>query len=179
MGANEKVDATTHGAQVDNTAALIAEARKRADDMAGGMLFTAGETLGSRLAAALEAVTAERDNLAAVIEKAKRCVLESDQGDSFEPTFDILASAPGDALREHDAKVWDEGRIWVADLLVWLADARADYTGPEIEFQVATTRNLADIVRGANDAKGWLPSWRWDEFEKIAAAIRLNEGAAS
>lgn len=23
---------------------------------------------------------------------------------------------------------------------------------------------LADIVEGTNDAKGWLPSWRWDDW---------------
>ena len=93
-----------------DTAALIAEARKRADDMAGGMLFTAGETLGSRLADALEAVTAERDGLAAVIGQALSHDPHAHQCGGMAPCLrDILASAPGDVLREHDAKVWDAG----------------------------------------------------------------------
>lgn len=25
---------------------------------------------------------------------------------------------------------------------------------------------LADVVEGSNDARGWLPSWRWDEWEE-------------
>lgn len=34
----------------------------------------------------------------------------------------------------------------------------------------ATAAWLADIVEGKNDAMGWLPSWRWDDWTKLRAA---------
>lgn len=68
----------------------------------------------------------------------------------------------------------------VADLR-YLATARKDYCNrcPEHQGDMmqmtptevgvhdghATASWLADIIAGANDAKGWLPSWRWDEWE--------------
>lgn len=30
-----------------------------------------------------------------------------------------------------------------------------------------TAEWLADIVEGKNDAMGWLPSWRWDDWAKF------------
>jgi len=119
MGANEKVDATTHGAQVDNAAALIAEAQERAERTAHSGWITAEETLVWRLATALEAVTAERDNLARLhevatetnaavriaLDRAGERFANREHGaivlSGFYADVDAaLASAPGDVLRE-------------------------------------------------------------------------------
>ncbi len=86
---------------------LIVEARTLDDGWVerNGKVIHADE-LARELAAALEAVTAERDNLAAVIEKAKAWM--SDNARMQTELDRILASAPGDALREHDAKVLED-----------------------------------------------------------------------
>lgn len=60
--------------------------------------------------------------------------------------------------------IYDRGVAHAVSQMRRLADARADYSGEEIEFQVATVRNVADIIEGTNDGAGWLPSWRWAEF---------------
>jgi len=76
--------------------------------------------------------------------------------------------------------------------LRWLADARAAYVdGPfetvgqffelsptmqSIAREVMTVRMVADILEGQNDASGWLPSWKWDEW---AAIGRLEEGVVA
>lgn len=44
----------------------------------------------------------QRDQLAAVVEKVRRV------GTKTPELIDILATAPAAALREHDARVWDE-----------------------------------------------------------------------
>lgn len=67
--------------------------------------------------------------------------------------------------------------------LRWLADARAEYvSGPfetvngyfalpdaerAIAREVLAARQLADILEGVNDGCGWLPSWKWDDWEEI------------
>ena len=102
-----------------DTAALIAEARRVREIEARNDWCTPGcprgehehgVSLVGRLADALEAVTAERDGLAAVIEKARTEVdgtewTELSWRQSHDRVSRILASAPGDVLREHDAKV--------------------------------------------------------------------------
>lgn len=37
--------------------------------------------------------------------------------------------------------------------------------------EYTTAEHIADILEGKNDAQGWLPSWLWDEFEKMTGAI--------
>lgn len=69
------------------------------------------------------------------------------------------------------------------DRLRWLADARAAYVdGPfstvdeffrltltmqSIAREVMTVRLAADMLDGTNDACGWLPSWKWDEWAEM------------
>jgi hypothetical protein len=69
----------------------------------------------------------------------------------------------------------------IADLR-HLADARAAYVHFDMDAvrhwdqltssdrtlmtQVQTTRQLASILDGTDDARGWLPSWRWDEWDE-------------
>jgi hypothetical protein len=70
-----------------------------------------------------------------------------------------------------------------AEKLRWLASARAEYIGQPFETveeyfkltptmqsiarEVMTARQLADILEGKNDAYGWLPSWKWENWEEI------------
>lgn len=72
-----------------------------------------------------------------------------------------------------------------SEKLRWLADMRAEYLSmPEekakkeywnlndsdraIYNQVATARQLARYLEsGADEAWGWLPSWRWDDWAEI------------
>ncbi|WP_295851202.1 hypothetical protein [uncultured Microbacterium sp.] len=70
--------------------------------------------------------------------------------------------------------------------LRWLADARAAYVdGPfdtveqffalsptmqSIASEVMTVRQAAAMLDGTNDACGWLPSWKWDEWAAIASS---------
>lgn len=67
--------------------------------------------------------------------------------------------------------------------LRFLAEARKDYChhcpehqgdmhtmGPlalAVHEEHASASWLADILEGTNDAKGWLPSWRWAEWEAL------------
>lgn len=68
--------------------------------------------------------------------------------------------------------------------LAFLAEARADYTnGPADEYadtenermlrmQVATTRQLANMLAGTHETWGWLPSWTghlWEPYGKVLA----------
>ena len=43
------------------------------------------------------------------------------------------------------------------DLLVWC--------------EAKTAGQLADVLAGDNDAKGWLPSWRWSEWESLTRVL--------
>lgn len=70
-----------------------------------------------------------------------------------------------------------------SEKLRWLADARAEYVdGPfstvdefhrlsptmqSIAREVMTVRLAADMLDGINDAFGWLPSWKWDEWDQV------------
>lgn len=70
-----------------------------------------------------------------------------------------------------------------AEKLRWLADARAKYVdGPfetikqfhslsptmqSVAREVMTARMLADILEGKNNAYGWLPSWKWDDWDEL------------
>jgi hypothetical protein len=82
----------------------------------------------------------------------------------------------------------------VADLR-FLAEARKDYCHrcPETQNEMrdmgpsalgvhdghATASWLADIIEGSNDAMGWLPSWRWDEWTERRNLASLPSGPAS
>ncbi|KQO98567.1 hypothetical protein [Leifsonia sp. Leaf264] len=81
----------------------------------------------------------------------------------------------------------------LAERLDWLANARTEYLSPELRKIIAADENYshwaqseadktllgeisgmksaARALRGA-DMLGWLPSWRWDDWEPI------NDGAA-
>lgn len=91
----------------------------------------------------------------------------------------VTAVWPGvGALERRSA---EDLRAKIVSDLRYLAEARKDYCGrcPEHQGDMmqmtptemgvhdghATAAWLADIVEGSNDAKGWLPSWRWDEWE--------------
>jgi hypothetical protein len=58
------------------------------------------------------------------------------------------------------------GADWNLERLEWLLDARAEYSHPDVQAEVEVGRHLLSILRGENDGKGWLPSWRWDDWEK-------------
>ena len=47
----------------------------------------------------------------------------------------------------------------------WLASARDDYDDAGVREHTDTARLVADILASDNDGYGWLPSWRWDEWE--------------
>ena len=84
----------------------------------------------------------------------------------------------------HETRVERAIRRQVADELRWLAAGRKQYCHrcPESQNEMrdmsptdlgvhdghATADWLADIVERKNDAKGWLPSWLWDEWEARA-----------
>lgn len=64
--------------------------------------------------------------------------------------------------------------------LRWLADKREEYKTdvfPQIQEQADTARQLADIlerhepVSEGGTGWGWLPSWRWDEWDQMAHAV--------
>ena len=96
-----------------------------------------------------------------------------------------------DVLASHDRRVraeaGEEGyRAAISDLR-WLADRRDEYGGPRkvenvtdyfalsdtekrIYDAVKDVHHTADILAGDNDGCGWLPSWRWDEWERRKSA---------
>lgn len=82
---------------------LIVEARN-----AAAFWTQAPQRLLHRLADALEAVTAERDALAAVIEQARAAVERTaDHGDAalaFNELADLIATAPALVLAQRDAQ---------------------------------------------------------------------------
>ncbi len=72
----------------------------------------------------------------------------------------------------------DDERARVIAELRWLADARKEYetdTFPQIAREVQTARQLADIlerktpVSDGGQGFGWIPSWRWNEWDDMAA----------
>ncbi|MDN3309577.1 hypothetical protein QWJ90_01395 [Microbacterium oryzae] len=67
-------------------------------------------------------------------------------------------------MAAHDEAVRAEEREKAAANLRWLADARAEYDHEATQREAHAARLLADIIDGQNDASGWLPSWRWDEW---------------
>jgi hypothetical protein len=83
-------------------------------------------------------------------------------------------------LRLHETREARAIRREVAEDLRFLAEARKDYCHSCPEYQGdmhemgpmalavheehASATWLADIIEGKNDARGWLPSWRWDEW---------------
>jgi hypothetical protein len=70
----------------------------------------------------------------------------------------------------------DQTITTAADVLRFLADARAEYDhGDDNDYlsgQINAARTLSAILAGENDARGWLPSWRWDEFAALMASYR-------
>lgn len=46
-----------------------------------------------------------------------------------------------------------------------------------IHEEHATADWLADIVEGKNDAMGWLPSWRWDDWTKLRNSVTPEIGS--
>jgi hypothetical protein len=63
-----------------------------------------------------------------------------------------------------------------AELVRFLADARAEYDHADdddyLSGQISAGRTLAAILAGEDDAHGWLPSWRWAEFDALMASYR-------
>lgn len=73
----------------------------------------------------------------------------------------------------------EEARQRIINELRWLADKRDEYSTdmlPQIHEQAQTARQLADILErktpvvDGGEGWGWLPSWRWDEWDAMAAA---------
>jgi len=60
------------------------------------------------------------------------------------------------------ADTFEEGYLSAIADLRWLADRRDEYT--HVAEEVGAVCLVAAILDGKNDAVGWLPSWRWDEW---------------
>lgn len=56
----------------------------------------------------------------------------------------------------------DLDRMDSAQLMIWT--------------QVRSAEQLANIIEGTDDAKGWLPSWRWSEWESLSSVLPPGEG---
>lgn len=83
----------------------------------------------------------------------------------------------------------------VVEALRFLAAARKEYchrcpehqgdmaamsvTDLAVHEEHATADWLADIIAGSNDAKGWLPSWRWDEWHPYTRVLAPAGGGES
>jgi len=162
--------------QVDNTTALIAEARR----YDGDNFYGQADTLAA-LADALEAVTVERDSLsrlhekatertvqlAAVIEKAAAAV--DGAWIHLPKVRDILASAPGDVLREHDAKVLEDARVR-PEFTEYLPNdgeyeyaSSADCDGSNVKYLRRRPRHIGDYF-----------PWEPTTEELHAAALRVG-----
>ena len=62
----------------------------------------------------------------------------------------------------------------------WLASARDDYDDAGVREHTDTARLVADILASDNDGYGWLPSWRWDEWEdRLQHLSPVSEGLES
>lgn len=59
---------------------------------------------------------------------------------------------------------FDQGWQAAIEKMRALADARDDYRDEAIESETHAVRLVSDILADQNDAAGWLPSWRWEEF---------------
>lgn len=71
----------------------------------------------------------------------------------------------------------DNERSRIIEELRWLAAAREEYVTdvfPEIAREVHTARHLANILErkipvvDGGDGFGWIPSWRWEEWDAMA-----------
>lgn len=112
------------------------------------------------------------------IDETVRAVLAAVGPRIAEDTRDRLIAAAGKAV-EREQPIDVRAKI-VADLR-FLAAARKDYcqrcpehqgdmhemgpTALAVHEDHSAAAWLADILEGTNDAKGWLPSWRWDDWE--------------
>jgi hypothetical protein len=79
----------------------------------------------------------------------------------------------------------EDTRAAIISDLRWLAEARKEYcqrcpehqgdmhdmgpTALAVHDDHDAAERLADIIEGTNEAKGWLPSWRWDEWRSRQA----------
>lgn len=99
------------------------------------------------------------------------------------PWSEASADARGEAFAAADAVLAVVGQgvtmEAVADLVDWLADCREEYTGgpPDMDRVIRQEANAARVIakalRNPDEAGGWLPSWRWDEYaERHSAAVR-------
>ena len=99
--------------------------------------------------------------------------------DAGAPIEGVRAAIDADGM---EARAFDDGYAQAVDDVRWLADARAEY-GPlgvknaadyfalndserVLHTQTKTAEQIADMLDGTLDqAWGWLPSWRWDEWK--------------
>ena len=104
---------------------------------------------------------------------------------------EFQSSRDAGLVKRHETRQERAIRRQVAEDLRWLAVARKDYCrrcpetqgdmhdmGPlalAVHEEHATASWLADIIEGKNDAMGWLPSWRWDEWQARAREIGSKE----
>lgn len=62
-------------------------------------------------------------------------------------------------------------RAHVLREIEWLMSARLDYsneTDDKVAEHMAVVKHLLGVLRGeAYAAEGWLPSWRWHEWEAM------------
>ena len=108
--------------------ALIADARSRAESLRrtfpnDGEIWDDARLI-ERLADAIDALVKERDELAAVIEKAQQAGEVTGYSHHKEPVMEALSTAPADALREVKAQAWREG---------WDASERFGYLDGALE----------------------------------------------
>lgn len=92
-------------------------------------------------------------------------------GPGWESDAESIIIRLADALRDARAAIVSELR--------WLAKAREEYQTPVfpgIEREVHTAYLLADIlerrhpVADGGQGFGWLPSWRWDEWDQMGSS---------
>lgn len=97
----------------------------------------------------------------------------------------IAAETPEveDAFTAGAERAEKEARSHLLTELRWLAAARAEYCHIDhtdvrayldasdmeqhIHQEHAVVEGVADILDGTNDGMGWLPSWRWDDWEAL------------
>lgn len=65
-----------------------------------------------------------------------------------------------DWLKDHDRKVVKKTAVKMRKL----ADARDAYSDPRVQMETNAVRVVAEIIDGTDEGWGWLPSWKWDEF---------------
>ena len=105
------------------------------------------------------------------------------------PTYSAVwgRDADGDLTEQEQHPAESGRRTRIVAQLRFLSAARSEYyRGPEPQHsgdldamrtgdllvwaESKAASLLADVIAGENDAKGWLPSWLWDEWEELTSS---------